>query len=218
MTDSTEHIQEQLLSLSPYELEKVVAELWNQMGYETQVTSKSSDRGIDVDVQNQERNERKVIQVKQYSKGNRIGSPEIRKYATLYQQEDGLDEVILVTTSSYTKEAKILAHDLDVRIINGQKIAKLTQKYLPRSNKSEESPTHSDERPKIPANRIELSGEVPIGKHRKVESKLRKKIDPITGKKKMEVLGYEVEIISVTPRARATTPRSITKETSFYWS
>jgi hypothetical protein len=110
--------------MDPYQFEKLIARLWESYGYETIVRQESSDRGIDIEATKEYPFEhRVVIQVKRYNKNNKIGSEEVRKYATLYMQSRNVDIVIIATSSNFTQKAQILARDLDVKTLNGGKIA-----------------------------------------------------------------------------------------------
>lgn len=113
--------------LDPYEFEQFVANLWEKKGYDTEVTSGSRDRGIDFEAQKLGRKE--VVQVKHYSPDNKVGSQEIREYATLYQQVPDANTVVLVTSSSFTQQAEELADDLKVEIFDGQRLSKEVGKY-----------------------------------------------------------------------------------------
>jgi len=105
----------------PYEFEEFVAELWKNDRYTTVVRKGSGDRGIDIEATRG--SIKKLIQVKLYSPGNKIGSKDVRKYATLYQQVPDADDVIIVTSSSFTSEAENLAEDLDVQLVDDDEIA-----------------------------------------------------------------------------------------------
>jgi len=108
--------------LDPYEFEQFVANLWEKKGYDTEVTSGSRDRGIDFEATKLGRKE--VVQVKHYSSDNKVGSQEVRNYATLYQQVPDANTVVLVTSSSFTQQAEELAEDLKVEIFDGQRLSK----------------------------------------------------------------------------------------------
>jgi restriction system protein len=109
--------------MDPYEFEELVAELWELQGYETTVRKGSGDRGIDVEAIKKTPFEQKLlIQAKRYTEGNKIGSEEVRNYATLYQQVSDADTVVIVTTSEYTTEAERLARDLNVKIIDSNSL------------------------------------------------------------------------------------------------
>jgi restriction endonuclease Mrr len=116
-------IKQQLQQMDPYEFEELVAELWELQGYETTVRKASGDRGIDIEARKENPCKQKIlIQAKQYGENNNIGSGDVRKYATLYQQVPDADIVAIVTTGNFTREGTILARNLDVRLIDGQKL------------------------------------------------------------------------------------------------
>ncbi|AQL41215.1 hypothetical protein BV210_00145 [Halorientalis sp. IM1011] len=117
-----------LQSIDPYDFEKLVAAVWNESGFETDVQSKSNDRGIDVVARKRNPIEQiQFIQVKRYSDGNKVGSEEVRKYATLYQQSDAVDVVVIVTTSEFTTQAERLANDLDMKTVDGYQLCRMIQ-------------------------------------------------------------------------------------------
>lgn len=112
-------LEDYLNSIGPTEFEGLVAEIWAELGYETEVTPGSRDRGIDVIATKEiPVTEKVLIQAKAYSQQNKVGSKEIRNYATLYQQEAAVDRVVVVTTGEFTSDAETLAKDLDVRTVD----------------------------------------------------------------------------------------------------
>lgn len=124
-------IRQRLEQMDPYQLEKLVAEIWKKQGYQTNVSASSVDRGIDIEAIKKKPFKQKVlIQVKRYTKNNKIGSEEIRKYSTLEKQEPNTDMIVLVTTSDFTNPGKKLAADLNVKIIGGDKLAQLVYEYI----------------------------------------------------------------------------------------
>lgn len=109
--------------MDPYEFEKLVAKVWEVQGYDTFVRQGSNDKAIDVEAI---RGGYKVlIQVKRYNSKNKIGGPTVRKYATLYQQEPDADEVAIVTTSSFTSQAKEIAAEQHVTIVDGHSLVSM---------------------------------------------------------------------------------------------
>ena len=110
--------------IGPYEFENLVAEIWeDKFGYTTSTTSASQDRGVDiVAIQNEPIEEKILIQTKKYQEGNKIGSKIVREYATLYQQDDTADHVVLISTGGFTNPAKKLANDLGITIFNRKDI------------------------------------------------------------------------------------------------
>jgi len=115
-----EDILKILRSIGDAEFEYFIADLWERDDWDTKVTQQSRDQGIDV-IANRTRpfDHNIVIQAKLYAEDNRIGSPEVQQYNSLKDQRDGFDEVVIVTTSSFTNPAKDLADSLRVKLVNG---------------------------------------------------------------------------------------------------
>lgn len=121
-----DEVLSQLRQMDEYEFEQLVADVWEQLGWETTVTTGSSDRGIDVIARKSSPfKQKQLIQVKRYSAGNKIGSPDIQQYSSLRQQEDDVDAIIVVTTSSFTSQAEQIANDLNVKLIDGINICEM---------------------------------------------------------------------------------------------
>ena len=110
---------QEIQSIAPYEFEKLIAELWETKGYDAEVRKQSKDKGIDIDAERAGLSEK--IQVKRYSGNNKIGSNDVRKYATIYQQTDA-NNVVLVTSGKATDSAEELAQDLSVDLIDGEEL------------------------------------------------------------------------------------------------
>ena len=122
--------KEDYSNLTPDEFEHHVADLWEKQGWSTKVTSSVADKGIDVIAhKNEIYPEKALIQAKKYEPGNKVTSSEIQQYSSLKQQEDNVDEVIIVTTSSFTSNARARARDLNVKLINRKDLSKLRKKY-----------------------------------------------------------------------------------------
>jgi hypothetical protein len=86
----------------------------------------SGDRGVDiVATKNQPIEQKHVLQVKRYDDGNRVGSQAVQQYSSLRQQEPGTDTVVIVTTSEFTHQARELAEQLNVKLVNGQALSRL---------------------------------------------------------------------------------------------
>lgn len=126
MNLSRRELLSQLREIDEYEFEKLVADTWEQRGWETTVTTGSSDRGIDIIVKkNNPFKQKHVIQAKRYAEGNKVGSPDIQQYSSLQQQEPNVDSVIIVTTSSFSVQAKEIADDLNVKLVNGRELSQI---------------------------------------------------------------------------------------------
>lgn len=109
---------QELQGMDPYDFEGLVGEVWESKGYDTHVRQGSQDRGIDVEAEKD--SERVLIQAKRYNSDNRVGSEEVRKYATLWQQEPSANKIIIVTTSTFTSEAKRVAAEQNITLVDGE--------------------------------------------------------------------------------------------------
>lgn len=126
---SEDRIKNQLQQMNSSDFEELVAEVWESEGYDTTVTKGSGDRGIDVEATRElPVSQLILIQAKRYTEGNKLGSDDVRTYATLYQQEPDADSVVIVTSGSITSEAKSLADDLNVKLLDGDSLAKIVAK------------------------------------------------------------------------------------------
>lgn len=113
----------QLRQMDEYEFEKLVADVWEQRGWTTTVTSSSSDRGIDVVAEKSSPfSQKQLIQAKRYSAGNKIGGPDIQQYSSLRHQENDVDAVVVVTSSSFSSQARQRAEELNVKLVDGEGI------------------------------------------------------------------------------------------------
>lgn len=117
---------------SPYEFERVIARLYRAKGYYVKRTSKSGDAGLDVLA----RKDGKYvgIQVKRYSPGNNVGSPEVQNAVGAAIQQ-GCNEVVVVTTSDFTGPAKSAAratsrNGIIVILVNGGILVRKLNRHL----------------------------------------------------------------------------------------
>ena len=126
MNDSEAEILSQLQKIDEYLFEQLVAGLWETRGWTTKVTSGSNDRGVDVIAEKQNPfHQKQLIQAKRYSQGNKIGSPDIQQYSSLKHQFQNVDNVVVVTTSDFTSQARDIANSLNVKLINGRELVSL---------------------------------------------------------------------------------------------
>lgn len=116
-------------SMNEYEFEQFIGDIWNERGFDTTVRQGSGDRGIDVVARRD--GEKQLIQAKRYQQSNKVGSKQVREYATLYQQVEDADSVVIVTTSSFTEPSQELAWELDVEIIDGEALFEIVNASAP---------------------------------------------------------------------------------------
>lgn len=119
MTTPASQIEAYLDEVDPYEFEQFVANLWEEYGFSTEVTSGSQDRGIDIKAEKESPfKQRVLIQAKAYSKENKVDSSDIDRYQILYRQEENVDKVVIISTGTFTRQAKQKAQELDVEAID----------------------------------------------------------------------------------------------------
>ncbi|MEL4306343.1 restriction endonuclease [Methanococcoides sp. LMO-2] len=128
MNDKANWSLDQLLETDPYDLENLVASLFRKMGYKADVTSRSKDGGVDVDVKLEHfgLSHRWLVQVKRYL--NPVGVKEVREYSSLRYRER-VDGVIIVTTSTFTEDAYREAAEHNVKLIEGQLLVSMLNHY-----------------------------------------------------------------------------------------
>ena len=126
MNLSRDELLSQLRQMDKDEFESLIADVWEELGWKTTETPGSKDRGIDVIAEKSSPfNQKQLIQAKRWAKDSKIGGPDIRNYEALKRQEDSVDAVVIVTTSSFTSQAEQIAHDLNVKLIDGRAICRM---------------------------------------------------------------------------------------------
>lgn len=139
-----------LQEMDDYDFEHFVADLWEQLGWDTEVSTQSADRGIDVvATRNSPYEEKALIQAKRYGPNTTVGSPAIQQYASLKHQRHGVDKVLVVTTNGFSSQAEELAHQLNVKLVDGDDLVKLVgdldamelvERYAPTNRVLERKP------------------------------------------------------------------------------
>lgn len=114
--------------MDDYGFEHFVAELWERMGWDTDVSRASNDAGIDVVAEQQTPYpQKKLIQAKRYSDSTTVGGPDIQQYASLRHQDPDTDSVVVVTTSRFTSSAEERAADLNVKLVDGDDLVRMIE-------------------------------------------------------------------------------------------
>lgn len=112
-----------LYALTPEEFENFVARVWSERGWDANVTQISGDSGIDIVATKESPFQQKqLVQAKRYGPDSSVGSPDIQQYASLRQQEDNVDSVVVVTSSGFSNQAVQLAEKLNVKLISGSEL------------------------------------------------------------------------------------------------
>ncbi len=116
---------EQLYAMNPFDFEKHVADRFQKLGYEkVRVTDDMADGGIDVLM---EKNGHRIgVQVKRYWKKKYVQVESVRALLGSMQQM-GLDKVIFVTTSQFTRYVWETIKRDQIFLINGKKFEELSK-------------------------------------------------------------------------------------------
>lgn len=116
--------------MDDYDFEHFVADLWERMGWQTEVSAQTADKGIDVvATRHSPYEEKALIQAKRYGPTTTVGSPDIQQYASLKQQRHGVDKVLVVTTNGFSKQAAEIAHQLNVKLVDGDDLITLLEEF-----------------------------------------------------------------------------------------
>lgn len=115
-----QYLRTRLQGMDPEKFERLVADVWERLGWRTRVVGESGDRGIDVVATRGD--EKQLIQAKRYGPDTTVGSPEVQQYAALRLQENSVDGVTIVTTGAFSRQAEELAPEVDVLLIDGEEL------------------------------------------------------------------------------------------------
>jgi hypothetical protein len=127
---SRSEFKRQIQQMDAIEFEHFVADIWSERGWKTRVTKESEDRGIDVvATKDTPVSEKHLIQAKRYGADNTVGSPDIQQYASLRQQEQDVDAVVVVTSNQFTEQAERVARDLNVKLVDGDDLYEIVEKH-----------------------------------------------------------------------------------------
>lgn len=119
-----------LLALTPQEFEKRIAELLRRQGYrDVQVVGGSGDLAADIICRTAHRQGLLVVQCKRYDPSHKVGSREIQTFIGMVTVHHRADQGMFVTTSSFTEQARKLAEQHRIRLIDGPELARLAASH-----------------------------------------------------------------------------------------
>jgi restriction system protein len=123
----------ELLQLSPTIFEKSAAALLGQVGFRVQLTKASGDGGIDFVASSSApiTGGRYLVLCKRFDPKLPVGSPLVRKFYGALQADRRAVKGILITTSYFTADAKHLAAELPVELIDGERLWSLIANSRP---------------------------------------------------------------------------------------
>lgn len=149
-----QRVKRRLQSMGNYDFEHFIADVWEEMGWDTEVSQAAGDAGIDVIATKETPyKQKKVIQAKRYGDNTTVGGPDVQQYASLRHQVEGADSVVIVTTSSFTSAAKERAEELNVKLVDGEDLVQLVEdlgadhlitKYIPELSQQPSTPEAVD--------------------------------------------------------------------------
>ena len=119
-------VKNRLQRMDDYDFEYFVGDLWERMGWECNVSQASVDAGIDVVATKPNPYPQKtIIQAKRYGPNTTVSGPAIQQYASLKQQESGVDSVVIATTNTFTRAAEKRAEELNVKLVDGDDLVSM---------------------------------------------------------------------------------------------
>jgi restriction system protein len=120
-----------LLGLKPREFERLIEQLYNRMGYDTELTPPEKDGGIDVIAKQTapSKQEHLLIECKRYDKKS-VGVTLLRQLLGVIAKRN-FNKGVLITTSDFSRSArKEFASEPRIELISGTEIIPLLDKYL----------------------------------------------------------------------------------------
>ena len=120
-----------LQNMNGHRFEELVADIWEQRGWEANVTDSSGDDGIDIIVEKNSPfnpNQKHIIQAKCYSDTS-VGGPDLRDFGGSMDLADA-DAGVFVTTSSFSSQAEDTADRLtaNLNLVNGEQLCDIILK------------------------------------------------------------------------------------------
>jgi restriction system protein len=141
----TADILSRIQQMDAYEFEQFIADVWARQGWDTTVSQASIDAGIDVTATKETPYPQKqLIQAKRYGPDTTVSGPEIQQYASLKQQESGVDSVVVVTSNRFTTHAIDRAHELNVKTVDGTDLVTLIERLNAHDLLDEYAPTETN--------------------------------------------------------------------------
>lgn len=117
-----------VFSNNPYGFEKYCSSLYKKMGIQARTTPASNDGGYDI-LLNYPDGRNAVVECKCFNKNHSVGRPLIQKLVGANQIVNA-DEMIFITTSSFTNSAVEYAEQCNVHLVDGIDLLRLIHKYF----------------------------------------------------------------------------------------
>ena len=124
----TYRTEDEWRQMSDREFEFEIGKVYSRLGYQTKVTKRSGDGGVDVIATKD--NEIVYIQCKHYGENTHLGAPELQAFWGCCSG-NGINKGVMVCTSGLTKDAQAFANKLKekLEIIGMKELMKLDKTY-----------------------------------------------------------------------------------------
>lgn len=121
---------ESLEQISPQQFERLIASLYEKMGYQARLTSQTRDQGIDIYAKriSESGTESLAIQCKHYPDGV-VGVEHVRSLYGVIQAEPSITKGILVTSGEFSKDCRGFAGGKRIELLDGKYLGGLFEKY-----------------------------------------------------------------------------------------
>ena len=120
-------LDKDFLHMGHFEFEEFIARLFQKMGYQTEVTRKTGDYGIDVIAIDGKG--KIAIQAKQYKGGNNVGNETVQQLLGAMWRVKAY-KAIIITTSDFTRQAIQQASDSPIELWNLNMLKNKVRKYF----------------------------------------------------------------------------------------
>lgn len=160
---SREELRERLHGMGPERFARFVADVWSRvLGWETRVVGHPGERGVDILAEGGD--DRQLVQAKRYGPGTTIDAPEVKQYASLRLEAEGVDRVAVVTTGEFSAAAREAAGRDDAILVDGAALLDLVTEYdaheLLAAHRGDAAPGELPAEAPPPADRRERLAEV----------------------------------------------------------
>ncbi|WP_101296905.1 restriction endonuclease [Halegenticoccus soli] len=129
---ATDDIVRQLRRMDGDSFERFVGDLWHRMGWQTEVSQASRDWVIDVvATRSYPLPETALVGTIRRGDDDPVGAPVVQRYHAMRDMGvvDGADLTVVVTPSTFTRRATVTADRLNVKLVDGEHLARLVHDF-----------------------------------------------------------------------------------------
>jgi restriction endonuclease Mrr len=123
-----------LLQLTPRDFERVVAELYNRLGYQVELTPATGDMGVDI-VATKDR-QRCAIECKRFMPTQPVSRPLLQKLHSAMHVINA-QKGIFVTTSRFSAQAHAFGAQWNIELVDGKELCRLFATAFPINSRHE---------------------------------------------------------------------------------